>query len=511
MDFLLLPKKLKLNKLPTKLDILRAFAYEKEKWLDKNKTKKNPGSSLIADILTEKLQMSYDSIGIKTLRKDKIKQQILKIYTSRMNILKIRRSMRYSKACEKKVDEYVASMAHDFDVSDRTCSEPKRRKITCKKKVNDSAALDASLTHRRSAAVSSRQKSYAVITNDESRSNSETDDIQDDPNYQPECENVTTKKKNLSEIIAVKSRYSLSDRGTSAIVNATLKAFDIPTIIDKSRLARTQKRTFEEVDKNTFAFGGGLYYDSRKDKSIIQKKKEDGSGKFKFYRTIRRQSHYSFVSEPGGIFLGFIPVKNGQAKPCVDQMIPFLREKNAFNGLMALGSDGENFNVGATGGINHFIEVELNRPLHWFICLLHANEIPLKTLITKLDGRTTGKKSFSGPIGKALENVDQNSIVKFKKFRGVDPLPQPPDDVYKKLSNDQKYLHRIVNALISGSFSQDLSQLKIGEINHSRWITTASRVCKLYASTIKPSSNLRIITNYIVKVHLPYHTNLIII
>lgn len=501
MNFLSSPKKLTLDKLPKKLDILRAFIYEKEKWQDINRTKKYPGSSLIADILTEKIQIIYNRIGVKPLRKDKIKQKILKIYNSRMDLLKIRRMKRYSKACAKKEEEYLASMEDHFDVGDRDRSESKPpRKITCKEEIVHSSAHEVTSNSRRAAAVMSRQKSYAVITNDECTGNAEIDENNSDPDYEPQFGNDSTKKTDLSEIIAVKSRYSFSDRGTSAIVNATLKAFDIPTVIDKSKLARTQKRKFDEIDKNPVAFGGGLYYDSRKDSTIIQKKKEYESGKFKFYRTVRREDHYSFVSEPGGVFLGFITVKKGRAKECVREMIPFLGEKNVFNDLIALGNDGTNLNVGATGGINHFIEVELNRPLHWFICLLHANELPLKTLITKLDGGTTGTKSFSGPIGKAIANVDDSSIVNFKNFSNVDPLPQLPDDVFKKLSNDQKYLHKIVNALISGNFSQALSQLKIGELNHSRWITTASRICKLYATTKKPSSNLKILTSYIVQV-----------
>lgn len=503
MSALLTAKKLKLTKLPKKIDILRAFIYEKEKWLEKNKTKKDPGSSLIADVLTEQLQITYSTVGVKPLRKDKIKQKILKIYNSRMNILKIRRTMRYSKTYEKKEEEYLAYMEQQFDASDQNHHRESKlcRKISSKKKLIQYSANEDEPNKRRAAAILSRQKSYAVIANDECIGNTEIDGDNSDPDYEPQCNIDATKKNDLSEIIAVKSRYGFSDRGTSAIVSATLKAFDIPTIVDKSKIARTQKRKFEEIDRSTVVFGGGLYYDSRKDSTIIQKKKADGNGKFKYYRSTCREDHYSFVSEPGGVFIGFISIKKGRASQCVHEMIPFLKEKNVLNDLIALGNDGTNLNVGATGGINHFIEMELNRPLHWFICLLHANEIPLKTLITKLDGNTTGKKSFSGPIGKAIANLDENPIVRFKNFSNVDPLPQLPDDVYKKLSNDQKYLHNIVNALISGNFSQDLSQLKIGELNHSRWITTASRICKLYATTKKPSSNLSIITSYIVEVY----------
>lgn len=494
------PKKLELNKIPTKLDVLRAFVYEKEKWLSKNKSKKDPGGDLIADILTDKIEKIYHTAGIKPLRKDKIKEKMLKVYQSRMNLLKIRRTKRYSEMYAKKEEDYCTSMANLLDFAENNEYRARHEVVHKKQKLDKTVSRDEfSLTGNRDAAVLSRQRSYAVITNNELERATESD-TDNDSDFQPLSKDTTTKGKNLSKIIEIKSRYSFSDRGTAAIVNATLKTFDIPIIIDKSKLARAEKRKFSEVDNYPVPFGGGLYYDSRKDRTIIQQKKKDQTGKFKVYRTIRREDHYSFVSEPIGLFLGFVAVKEGGAVPSSQAIISFLKDKNVFEDLMALGNDGTNVNIGSTGGINHFIEVELNRPLHWFVCLLHANEIPMKTLIIKLDGGTTGRNSFKGPIGKALATVDNIPIVRFKKFVGVEPLPRLPDDVYKKLSNDQKYLHNVVNALISGKFSQDLSRLKIGELNHSRWITTASRVCKLYAITSEPSENLRIITDYIVKV-----------
>lgn len=48
-----------------------------------------------------------------------------------------------------------------------------------------------------------------------------------------------------------------------------------------------------------------------------------------------------------------------------------------------------------------------------------------------------------------------------------------------------------------------MKQLKVGNISHSRWITTASRICLLYASSEHPSAILRILTAYIVDVYAP--------
>lgn len=134
--------------------------------------------------------------------------------------------------------------------------------------------------------------------------------------------------------------------------------------------------------------------------------------------------------------------------------------------------------------------------------LSESNELPLKNLLHKLDGATTSDKTLSGPIGKAITKIVNPPIVRFKKFDGVELLALP-DKVYTKLSNDQKYLFRIVNALISGEFTQSLQQLKVGPYNQSRWLTSGSRICLLYASTEKPSETLKILTSYVVNVYAP--------
>lgn len=222
-----------------------------------------------------------------------------------------------------------------------------------------------------------------------------------------------------------------------------------------------------------------------------------------FIDPLNDKEHYSLVSQPNNLFMGFVTTKNGKAESGSKAILRFITEKNITNDINVLGSDGTNTNVDGVGGINFFIETALKRPLHWFICLLHANELPLKTLILKLDGETTGSSSFSGPIGKAIEKILRPTIVDFEKFKSSTKLEALPVDVYKKLSNDQKYLYQIVNALISGVFSDDLKQLKVGNICHSRWLTTASRICLLYASSEHPSETLKILTSYIVDVYAP--------
>ena len=61
-----------------------------------------------------------------------------------------------------------------------------------------------------------------------------------------------------------------------------------------------------------------------------------------------------------------------------------------------------NINTGFRGGIIQNTENKLVHSVHWVICLLHLNELPLRKRFTTLDGIPTGRCSFNGAIGKEL-------------------------------------------------------------------------------------------------------------
>ena len=56
------------------------------------------------------------------------------------------------------------------------------------------------------------------------------------------------------------------------------------------------------------------------------------------------------------------------------------------------------------------------------------------------------------------------------------------DNVIKDLFTDQFYGYKIVSAIRSGNIPKDLALLKIGPVNHSRWLTTANRLCRIWVS-----------------------------
>ncbi|GBM67615.1 hypothetical protein AVEN_44760-1 [Araneus ventricosus] len=69
-----------------------------------------------------------------------------------------------------------------------------------------------------------------------------------------------------------------------------------------------------------------------------------------------------------------------------------------------------------------------------------------------------------------------------------------PDNIDRMvLSNDQQYLYDICLAIYSGKYYSDLALRKPDPVAHSRWITFAGRILRLYVVTEKTSDNLIIL------------------
>ncbi|GBN87338.1 hypothetical protein AVEN_1377-1 [Araneus ventricosus] len=86
------------------------------------------------------------------------------------------------------------------------------------------------------------------------------------------------------------------------------------------------------------------------------------------------------------------------------------------------------------------MELILNRPLQWFVCQLHASELPLRHLIAHVDRTTSGPRSLTGEIRKSLAECEKLSV--------VSSTPIECEVTNKKdLSTDQLYLMEICKVI----------------------------------------------------------------
>ena len=95
-------------------------------------------------------------------------------------------------------------------------------------------------------------------------------------------------------------------------------------------------------------------------------------------------------------------------------------------------------------------------------------------------------------------------------FKSISPpfsLRDLPQEVVNDLSTDQHYGYRICQMITTGEVDEDLMKMKVGPVCHSRWLTTASRLCRLYVSKHglvgEDAKNLRAIVTFIVSHYFP--------
>ena len=66
--------------------------------------------------------------------------------------------------------------------------------------------------------------------------------------------------------------------------------------------------------------------------------------------------------------------------------------------LAIVGTNGTASMTGKHNGCLHGLEELLNKPLHWIVCLLYTNELPLRLVFGVLDGSLSCPGTFAGPI-----------------------------------------------------------------------------------------------------------------
>ena len=126
------------------------------------------------------------------------------------------------------------------------------------------------------------------------------------------------------------------------------------------------------------------------------------------------------------------------AKIVAEEIYNFLISCEQDGNLLAIGGDSTNVNTGHKGGSIHFLESFLGRRLVRIIRFLHTNELPLQHLIIALDGPTSSDNTFSGPLGKTLQNVeDLEYNPKFKSVVLGPGLPELSQELIDDLSTDQ--------------------------------------------------------------------------
>ena len=265
------------------------------------------------------------------------------------------------------------------------------------------------------------------------------------------------------------------------------------------RLEKIRAREEKEISSRPVR---SIYFNGKKIATIVRHTGKNG----KNFQKTEIQDHYVLIEEPQSVFLGHVVPFSGHGISLAVAIYRFLKTRKWDKDAIVFGCDGTNPNVGSLQGCLAYLEKLLGHAVHWEVCLLHGNELPLRALFRFHDGKTSGPASFTGPIGKELQELQEDHTrrkpVKFTRIKN-DSFPQLPEEVVCDLSHNQQYLYDICWAIIEGKLDEDFALRQPGALCHSRWVTLANLILLLYALTAKPSKALKRMVLIIIQFYAP--------
>ena len=511
---------------PSKADVFRHYLFvrNKEQMLSRGSKTAKDCYRIVANDVKE----IWNTFSFPCISFEAIALKVERLIMSATNLNKVPIKQRNEKFFEKleKFDEM-------FDICTCTCFDKKIKRTDCrcdirisriewesfagqKRRINQLGTIDRVttaarkrtheklLTLEQAAMKCSSVPSTSTTTYSNSDSSDDINDSNDtetrsdssESSFLPECElrENTQNRFTYDKLSVTADRYRVSSRAAAAIVNAALEDMGIlneGNMLDRKKVERERKRIGVKKDsshklqnQNIICIG----FDGRKNLS-------------KTLRGVEHEEHVVIVKEPGDVYMDHISPDNGTARCIADELITFLIDSHSRDTLQAILCDGTVVNTGRIGGILKLIEIEIERPLQWLICLLHANELPFRHVFECIDGKTSGPTSFKGMIGKKIsKDLTKANIV---EFTPVQCDIKMPEYIVKDLSTDQKYLYEMCIGITTGRIPQNLALKSPGALHHARWLTKANRILRLYVSTLNPEKNLQDLVKIILQVYAP--------
>lgn len=217
-------------------------------------------------------------------------------------------------------------------------------------------------------------------------------------------------------------RFGVSNRLASCLASALFADIKFKDehgttiIMDKRKVSREREKSRQDIlrarhdSKSLIAFS----FDGRKNDALTREKIGD-----RYHTTMQKEPHIVVLREPYSSLLGYVNLegKGETAEAKTNELIEFFTSKQiSLEHLIGVCSDGEVTNTGTSGGILRLIECHLGRPIHWFICLLHFNELPFRHLYNAIEKSvTTGPKTSTGSLAQRMEicNTLQVNIITY--------------------------------------------------------------------------------------------------
>ena len=493
----------KRNRFPTNKEVINYIRllifYAKRKVLSKQ----------ITNIVAEELIGIWQSEGVPTIALRSIKRMIENLYEKYQKVNKIKLSERndismdfYESLCDitkcKCANDCICCRDHKIPVKERQFVEDQRneRKLSLGNVDNDETTRRRKIEERYERALQRQEavQEEPTVSLDVESSSSDTESSSE-TSFEDSQQSCNRQK--LMNTARAADRYRVSNRAVAAICTAYELDRQCGTgtavTITHSKVWRARHKIRRQAAKERRKYLcekrlTSLYFDGKNDDT-----RTTLSGEMEV------EEHIVVLSEPEGYVTHFTP----ESKKSLAQHKELKQIEADYNAdITVLGCDGAAINTGRKGGICLLFERSKGRPVHWFICQLHSNELNLRHLFTELDGVSSGPNSFKGILGKRCRgSVHKKATVQFAAVPGH--VVAISEECLKGLSDDQRLLHMMATAIQSGSISANVSCKKIGRLNHARWLTLAIRLMRIYVATESPSRELQQLVRFLVNHYVP--------
>ena len=144
--------------------------------------------------------------------------------------------------------------------------------------------------------------------------------------------------------------------------------------------------------------------------------------------------------------------------------------------------------------------MQLGWHLQLFVCLLHANELPIRhlvrnwTVVLKVRMHFLGRLAEFNPVVKNYLLCSLNSSSLIIVHLSIEPISI-------QIRDHRSDLFNIYEAISSEHCRDDLALEKPRPVIYARWLTTANRLLRWYMATKNPNDDLVKLTTYVVHVY----------
>ena len=158
----------------------------------------------------------------------------------------------------------------------------------------------------------------------------------------------------LPTLATVCDRHGVSDRAAASLATAVLQDMQVinqgnkSQVIDRSKVRRERHKYRNDLTDDSSTPFPGLYFDGRKDRTMVQEKMADG----KLHRQITSEEHISIVFEPGSSYFTHVSPNSGTSKSIAKEILDALKSKSIdLEKIQAIGCDGTAVNTGVKKGV----------------------------------------------------------------------------------------------------------------------------------------------------------------